>query len=115
MMNGLLAVLGLVGPLALIIATLVIALLSQRLGTITKQLRVYRWLFVAIGVMTVAVVIRFWALDSINGLAYPLLMALGLTIALVVAWHYWGWLLGEREYHQTLTTHAYHADERTSQ
>lgn len=99
-MNGLLAALGLAGPLSLIVALLVIALLSQRLGAITKQIRAYRWLFVAIGVMTAAIITQLRVFDPVDNEIYPLLMACGLTIAVGTVWYYWGWLLSEREYHQ---------------
>src|SRR5579863_3431575 len=99
-MNGLLAVLGLAGPLSLIVASLVIALLSQRLGSITKQVRAYRWFFVAVGVMTLAIITQLWAPDPVNNVIYPLLMAFGLTIAVAAAWYYWGWLLSENKNHQ---------------
>ena len=98
-MNGLLAVLALAGPLSLIVASLVIALLSQRLGMITKQVRAYRWLFVGIGVMVVGIITAMRA-PYLYGMVYPLTMACGLTIVLGAALYYWGWLFSEREYHQ---------------
>jgi hypothetical protein len=110
-MNEVLAVLGLAGPLSLITSLLVIALLSQRLGTITKQGHTYRWLFAAIGLVAVAVVIRLWTLNSAEDPPYPLLMAVALTIGLVTAWYYWGWLLSEREYHALSATSG-HTTER---
>ena len=102
-MNGLLAVLGLAGPVSLIVALLVIGLLSQRLGTITKQSRAYRWLFFALGLVVAAIVLRLRTLDPVDDPFYMLLMALALTIGAGTAWHYWGWLLSERQ-HQLPTT-----------
>ena len=111
-MNGLLAVLGLAGPLSLIVASLVIALLSQRLGMITKQVRAYRWLFVGIGVIAVGIITTLQT-PYLYDIVYPLLMACGLTIVLGAAWYYWGWLFSEREYHQH-SINAGPVDEGTS-
>jgi|SRR5579859_3928128 len=97
-MSGLEAVLGLAGPMSLIVALLVIALLSQRLGTITKQMRSYRWLFVAIGLATVSVLTRVWLQGPVDAPIYTLLMAVALTIGAGVAWMYWGWLFHERQH-----------------
>lgn len=91
-----LSALGLIGPLSLLLALLVIALLSQRLGMITKRTRYYRWFFVAIGLMLIALATQ---LETANGLVYSLLMAVALTIGAAIAWHYWGWLLHERQYY----------------
>src|SRR5579864_4200042 len=97
-MNGLLSVLGLAGPLSLILALLVIALLSQRLGMITKRVRHYRWFFVAIGLMLIAFATRIGLLNAPDATVYSLLMAAALTIGAAVAWYYWSWLLHERQY-----------------
>ncbi len=94
-MDGLLAVLGLAGPLSLTVALLVIALLSQRLGLITKRARHYRWLFAAIGLALVALVTRLWTLAAPDESIYTLLTAFALTVGVGVAWYYWGWLLNE--------------------
>ena len=96
-MNGLLAVLGLIGPLSLMVALLVIALLSQRLGMITKRVPHYRWIFVAIGLILIAFATRIGLLNAPDASVYSLLMAVALTIGVAVAWYYWNWLLHERQ------------------
>jgi high-affinity Fe2+/Pb2+ permease len=97
-MTGLFAVLGLAGPLSLIVALFVIALLSQRLGTITKRARHYRWLFAAIALVLGALITRLSIYDAAIDSVYSLLMAFALTIGVGVAWFYWGWLLNERQH-----------------
>jgi len=103
-MNELLAVLGLSGPLSLIVALLVIGLLSQRLGTITRQTRAYRWLFLVVGLVATAIIRRLLTIDSVDDPIYPLLIAFALTIGAAVAWQYWGWLLHERQHQPHATT-----------
>lgn len=101
-MDNLLGLLGLVGPASLIVALVVIALLSQRLGSVTKRPPLYRWFFVSIGFIVVTVVARFANLndpagqDNATALIGDLALAGGLSLSVVIAWRYWGWLLNER-------------------
>src|ERR1700690_4098809 len=101
-MDNLLGVIGLVGPGSLAVALIVIALLSQRLGAVTKRSPLYRWFFVGIVFVAISVVARFATLhmpaeqDNTTALIGDLAFAAGLTLAVVIAWRYWGWLLNER-------------------
>jgi len=96
-MDGLLNLLVLVGPVSLVVALFVLAMLSQRLSSALPHRTRYRWLLVAFGLSNVAVGIRLLRLTgSDNGLlTYTILTSIALTIAVPVAWGYWGWLLGE--------------------
>ena len=96
-MDGLLNLLALIGPLSLIIALLVIALLSQRLSSALPHRKRYRWLLVALGLATLGFSLRLIGLSGSDSemLAYTIFTAIALTIAAPVAWAYWGWLLGE--------------------
>ena len=99
-MNGLLSLLALVGPLSLIVALLVTALLSQRLSLALPHQKRYRWLLVSLGVATLGFSLRLLGLFGLLGsdialLTYTMVTAVALTIAVPVAWGYWGWLLGE--------------------
>lgn len=99
-MNSILAFLGLLGPASIVIALVVIAQLSQRLGAVTKRPPIYRWFYVSVVLVALSVVERLVALVIPNAfstdLLYDLPFATGLVIAVVIAWRYWSWLLSER-------------------
>ena len=100
-MNNLLILLGAIGPISLMIALVVIALLSQRLGAVTKQSKLYRLFYVAVGLVGAGVLVRLLMLggttetDTAARLLYNVPIALALTLSVSVAWRYWGWLLSE--------------------
>ncbi len=100
-MNNLLILFGLAGPVSVIIALLVLVVLSQRLGAVTKRPQYYRLLYVSIGLVTLTILLRLLNLgaDAADGnlqLIFRMPLAIGLTLAIPVVWFYWGWLLGER-------------------
>ena len=79
-------------------ALIVMGLLSQRLGAVTKMPPHYRWFYVAAGLLGVSTLIRLFALAEAYpamGQLYAMTFALGITLAVGVAWRYWGWLFGE--------------------
>jgi hypothetical protein len=91
--------LGLIGPASMIVALIVLALLSQRLGAVTKRAPIYRWFYVSVILIAVSIVARLFAPDALDyraALLYDVPLALGLTLAVVIAWRYWSWLLSER-------------------
>ena len=91
--------LGLIGPASMIVALIVLALLSQRLGAVTKRAPIYRWFFVSAVLIGFSIVARLFAPDALDyraALLYDVPLALGLTLAVVIAWRYWSWLLSER-------------------
>jgi hypothetical protein len=102
-MNNLLTLFGLCGPASILIALVVLALLSQRLGAVTKRAPLYRWLFVSVALVGVSIIGR--AINAVaptsdpayvTAMLYDVLFVLGLGLAVVVAWRYWSWLLHER-------------------
>lgn len=99
-MDNILAFLGLIGPASVIVALMVIAQLSQRLGAVTKRPSIYRWYYVSVVLVALSVVERLVALIAPNAfstaLLYDVPFAAGLVIAVVIAWRYWSWLLSER-------------------
>ncbi len=99
-MDSILAFLGLLGPASVIVALIVIAQLSQRLGAVTKRPSIYRWYYVSVALVALSVVERLIALIVPNAfntaLLYDIPFAAALVIAVVVAWRYWSWLLSER-------------------
>jgi hypothetical protein len=85
------------------IALVVLALLSQRLGSVTKRPPLYRWYFVSVAIIGVAVILRVVdlsapdiAVSDMTTLLYDVALVIGLSLAVVIAWRYWGWLLSER-------------------
>jgi hypothetical protein len=102
-MTNLFAFLGLAGPSGIIIALLVVAALSQRLGAVTRRTPLYRWFYVsavAVGLGLVLRLLDIFLPEQINLIANPLYydvpLLVGLIIAVVIAWRYWSWLLSER-------------------
>lgn len=98
MPTTILAVLGAVGPASLVISMIVMGLLSQRLGAVTKMPPYYRWFYVAAGLLGISTLLRLSALAEVYPLLaqlYTVTFALGLTLSVGVAWRYWGWLFGE--------------------
>jgi len=97
------------GQVALSVTLIALALLSRRLGRVTGARRYYLGLYIAAALITIGALVRLLANLSLlaqnpysgdNGvyilLAYGL-PALGLTLALLVTWYYWSWLLAERD------------------
>jgi hypothetical protein len=106
------AILGSLGLVALLYALIILAQLGAKLGAVTKMRPFYRGYYAAICLVGLALVIRLirvtvlWAApQNIAALLkdplfylflYHLPLALGLSIGLVITWHYWKWLLKER-------------------
>jgi hypothetical protein len=97
---------------ALIFLFYILARLSEKLGAVTKMAPHYRWFWVGLGFLVIALIAQFLRIgvlsteqDSYLGLeapvfyliTYHLPMAIGITISLVVTWRYWSWLLSERD------------------
>ncbi len=101
-MSNLLALLALIGPASMIVALLVMAQLSQRLGAVTKRPPIYRWFYASIALLIIGILGRAGALlwpgvlEDTATLLYDTLVTIALVISLVVAWRYWSWLLSER-------------------
>jgi chromate transport protein ChrA len=101
--NNLLALLGTCGPAAIIITLVIMALLSQRLGAVTKRPPLYRWFYVSVALIGISMILRLAKLsapDSVErgytaAVFHDVLMAAGLSLAVIVAWRYWSWLLHE--------------------
>ena len=102
-MDSLFALLSLFGPLAIMLALVILALLSQRLGAVTKRPPLYRWLYASVVLVGLSLIVRLLNLNTPETLGddystlmlYDILLALGLGLAVLVAWRYWSWLLSE--------------------
>ncbi|MCK6576767.1 MAG: hypothetical protein L6Q98_01545 [Anaerolineae bacterium] len=105
-MNQLSAVAVLIAPSAVAFAFLVLGLLSRKLGTATRARSYYLGFFAAAMCMLVSGGARFlYALlpvesgtvaDFARVLMIDGLPALAATLAVMMAWRYWSWLLAER-------------------
>jgi hypothetical protein len=105
----LLHIAGLIAYFAMGVALIVLAQLSKRLGSVTHARPHYRAYYIAVALIWVGILVRlifitrgqaFLQASNIK-LVYTLisdgLPAIGITIALIVTWHYWSWLLAERD------------------
>ncbi len=99
---------GLIGPISIGLALLVMGLLSKRLGSVTRAPRHYLGFYLAVLMIGISVFARL--LNVGRGVAvvadlnqdlgwvviYNGLPAIAVTIGLYVGWRYWSWLLAER-------------------
>jgi hypothetical protein len=98
---------GLLGVGGIGVMLVVLGLLSKRLGAATKAARRYYgfyaaagFLFASAGVQALNLLLRLAPESALLDapawlLVYIGLPAVGVTIGLVYAWHYWSWLLAE--------------------
>jgi hypothetical protein len=102
----------LIGSIAVGYLLYIFAVLSRKLGAVTKAKPYYRWLYVSIVVVVVTTVIE-WIILTVRttpqnapaiivsewfhlfGRTIPLVIAA--VIALVVVLRYWGWLFREHD------------------
>jgi hypothetical protein len=100
------------GTASLIFLFFILARLSEKLGAVTKMAPYYRWFWVGLGFLAVALFAQFLRIGVLLTtqasflwldtpafylITYHLPMAIGVTISLVVTWRYWSWLLTERD------------------
>jgi len=100
--------LGLIGPISIGLALLVLGLLSKRLGSVTRAPRYYLGFYLAVLLMGISILARLLnvgrgaaAVAELNRnpgwvMLYNGLPAIAVTIGLFVGWRYWSWLLAER-------------------
>ncbi len=103
--------LGIFAPAALAFTSVVLGLLSKRLGAVTHMPPYYRWFYVAAALACTAAFFELLYLlsgctctpsagilydDTFYVFTYSLPLGLSVSISAVAAWKYWGWLLVER-------------------
>lgn len=96
----------LLGPLGMIMALVALALISRRLGHVTRMRPYYLGGFIAAGLMLASLITRialmlpgaavFIHAHPALAFAYVGLPAVAMTLGVFVAWRYWSWLLAER-------------------
>ena len=102
----------LVASLAIVYVLYIFAILSRKLGAVTKMKPYYRWLYVALVLVIVSLVCEWLilTLQSVPHMAPELILSdwfylIGHTVPLVVATvlalvivlRYWGWLFREHD------------------
>ena len=88
----------------------IFVVLSRKLGTVTKMKPYYRWLYSAMVLVSIALIVDWIRLTSFAApaavpafmqsdwfylLTFELPLALAAIIALIVVLRYWGWLFRE--------------------
>jgi len=96
-------------PSALMLVLWVLAQISRRFGEVTHRPPLYRAFFVAIGLVIVPLAMRLlaigltdrqnsgWGDNSFEAALHDVPLALAITLSVVVAWRYWGWLVYAHE------------------
>ncbi|MBI5959361.1 MAG: hypothetical protein HY866_11540 [Chloroflexi bacterium] len=109
MSNAVSTLLSASAPLALMVILWVMAQISRRFGEVTHRPPLYRGFYVALGLMFFPLVVRLLSIgqsepklresghNSLGALAHDIPLAVGITLAVVIAWRYWGWLVYARE------------------
>lgn len=100
--------LGLAGPLSIFVLFIVLGTISRRMGSVTRTPPYYIWFYIAALLMGISLVARTINIgmgsaaartlheDPFMVILYVVLPAIAMTIAAVVTWRYWSWLLAER-------------------
>jgi uncharacterized membrane protein YphA (DoxX/SURF4 family) len=101
-MGSLLTLLSAAAPLALIMMLWVMAQISRRFGEVTHRPPFYRGFYGAMVLLLVPLGVRLLAIggsgdSTIEELLYNLPLVISMTLAVIIAWRYWGWLVYARE------------------
>ena len=110
-MNVLITPLGVLGLIAVIYLVYILAILSQRLGAVTKMPPYFRGFYVAIALLGISALARVMRSNlalspqsSMGLLNAPLFyvavyhapFVIAIVISVGVAWRYWSWLFKEK-------------------
>jgi hypothetical protein len=109
MTTNLLTLVSVAAPLAIMISLWVLAQISRRFGEVTHRPPLYRGFYAALVLWIFPLVARLLTMgltgserdalggNSLEALAHNGPAALSVTLAAVIAWRYWGWLVFARE------------------
>lgn len=110
-MNVLITPLGVLGLIAVIYLVYIFAILSQRLGAVTKMPPYFRGFYVAMAFLSISTLARVMrsnlALSPQSGIGllnaplfnlavYHAPFVIAIVISVGVAWRYWSWLFKEK-------------------
>lgn len=105
MLKNLAILLSAAAPLALMVSLWMLAQISRRFGEVTRRPPRFRLFYISVGLMVLPTLVRLLAIgmtgeqrddlggNALSALVHDLPLAVGITLALVVAWRYWGWLI----------------------
>lgn len=101
-MSSLLTLLSAAAPLALIMMLWVMAQISRRFGEVTHRPPLYRGFYAAIVLILIPLGVRLLAIghsieSSLEAVLYHVPLGISLSLAVIIAWRYWGWLVYARE------------------
>lgn len=109
MLENLTTLLSVTAPATLMILLWVMAQISRRFGEVTHRPPIFRWFYVAIGLLVFPLVMRVLAVglteddriklggNAAGAILHDIPLALAITLSVIVAWRYWGWLVYARE------------------
>lgn len=109
MIDDMLILLSAVAPAALMLGLWVLAQISRRFGEVTHRPPLYRGFYIAMGLLAFPLIARLLAIgltdqqigdlghNAPEALLHDIPFAGGVTLALIIAWRYWGWLVYARE------------------
>lgn len=104
------SLLGTVGTFSLVILFFVLAKLSERFGSVVRMRPLYRYYYLSLFLVLISATIQVLAVraETVTSipvwvtapwfllLAYHLPLVIAVTIGIYVTWHYWSWLITER-------------------
>lgn len=109
MLENLTTLLSVTTPVTLMILLWVMAQISRRFGEVTHRPPIFRWYYVAISLLIAPLAVRVVAVgmpdtdradlggNTVGAMFHDIPLALAITLGIVIAWRYWGWLIYARE------------------
>jgi hypothetical protein len=99
-----------VGTISIIVLFLILAKLSERFGSVVRMSPLYRYYYLALFLALIGAIVQILAVRAETTatlpawitapwfilLAYHFPLAIAVTIGIYVTWHYWSWLITER-------------------
>ena len=95
-------VLGIFSTLAIMLLFYIMAKLSERFGVVIRMKPIYQYYYVAMGLTAISFITQLLAATVefslwVIVLAYHLPLSISVSIAAVITWRYWCWLVTERD------------------
>ena len=105
------SLLGTIGTISVVILFFILAKLSERFGSVVRMSPLYRYYYLSLFLALISTTVQVLAVRAETTvtsipvwitapwfllLAYYLPLAIAVTIGIYVTWHYWSWLITER-------------------